>query len=334
MDPFSNHKSDYYSRHLFTSLIPVKANRTIRIMREVISNRLSAISIRDLLLVEAVARQGSFRQAAGAMGISTSGLSHQIRKVEDILGADIFERGARVTLTTSGRVVLEAIAATLESVTRLEALRNRLAMPFGAVLRIGVITSLAPGDLVRLVETCRRHSPQTRIEIVSGKHHGLLRRLQDREIDLMITAGNDFPSGLTQAELVREGFALLVNPAIGVPDLSRLASCKPDLLPISEDDFVPERIATGFGALINASLTRAFGLSAEHRIALVSAGYGHALLPKGWVRNSGPHDMTTLVGLPAALSDERTLRCIWRNSFAIGAEVAALFHAELNIAAG
>ncbi|WJS85268.1 LysR family transcriptional regulator [Paracoccus sp. TOH] len=300
-------------------------------MREVISNRLSAISIRDLLLVEAVAQRGSFRQAAEAIGISTSGLSHQIRKVEDIFGAAIFERGTRVTLTTSGKMVLEAIADTLASATRLEALRDQPSMPLGAVLRIGVITSLAPGDLVRIVEACRRNSPQTRLEIVSGKHQGLLRRLQHREIDLLITAEDELPVGLCQTELIAEGFVLLVNPAIGVPELSCPGSCQPSLLPISEDDFVPPRISTGLSALINSSLTRAFGLSVEHRIALVSAGYGHALLPKGWVQGIPARHTTAIMDLPAALSDKRTLRSIWRNSFAIGAEVAALFHAELNI---
>nr|WP_232244324.1 LysR family transcriptional regulator [Oligella ureolytica] len=37
-------------------------------------------------MVEAVAKHNSFRLAATAMDISTSGLSHQIRKVEEILG--------------------------------------------------------------------------------------------------------------------------------------------------------------------------------------------------------------------------------------------------------
>lgn len=297
-------------------------------MREVISNRLSAVSIRDLLLVEAVAQQHGFRRAAELIGISTSGLSHQIKKVEEIMGTAIFERGTQITLTADGAIILEAITATLQSVTRLEAIRERPAIPFGPVLRIGVISSLAPMDLVRFVECCRHNSPLTKIEIVSGKHLGLIRRLQEREIDLLITAGSDLPDGLSSSQLRNEGFALLVNQALGVRQFSDLTWCKTALLPISEDDFLPQKVSAGFSDLINSSLTRAYGLSIEHRVAMVSSGYGHALLPKGWVQGISDSEATAIIELPETLSGKRTLRCIWRNSFAFGPRVAEKLQVE------
>ena len=76
-------------------------------VREVISNKLAAVSVRDLLLVEAVAMKRSFRYAAIDMGISTSGLSYQVKKVEEILGQPIFERGSKITPTAFGKEVLD-----------------------------------------------------------------------------------------------------------------------------------------------------------------------------------------------------------------------------------
>ncbi|WP_241680490.1 LysR family transcriptional regulator, partial [Parasutterella excrementihominis] len=106
-------------------------------VREVISNKLAAVSVRDLLLVEAVAMKRSFRYAAIDMGISTSGLSYQVKKVEEILGQPIFERGSKITPTAFGKEVLDLIAVILEGVTRLEGLRDDgLALPFGQTLRI------------------------------------------------------------------------------------------------------------------------------------------------------------------------------------------------------
>ncbi|MCW8807650.1 MAG: LysR family transcriptional regulator, partial [Rhodanobacter sp.] len=67
-----------------------------------ISMGLAAGSLRDLSLVQAVHRHGSFNRAARAMHISPSGLSHQVQKVEQALGAPLFERGGRRIVPTAG----------------------------------------------------------------------------------------------------------------------------------------------------------------------------------------------------------------------------------------
>lgn len=297
-------------------------------MREVISNKLASVSIRDLLLVEAVAQQRSFRLAAEKMGISTSGLSYQVKKVEEVLGEPVFERGSKVSLTAYGINVLCQISAILESVTRLEALRDDSVAPFGKALRIGIISSVAPKDLLRILELCRQHSAPTKVEIVSGKHQGLVRRLLSREIDLLISAGSDIPGGTVHAELFRERFVLLARIDQMPSKLETLLSSHPGLLPLSEDDFVPPDMIRNLQALQTSSLTRAFGLSGEHRITLVSEGYGHALLPYGWVRGMSLPENMTIVALPEYMSSqERVLNCIWRQSFSLGVEISHALHA-------
>ena len=78
--------------------------------RSMISMALSSVSLRDLALVQAVAREGSFNSAARAMYISPSGLSHQVQKVEQALGMPLFERGGRrVVPTTSGVAPVSSI---------------------------------------------------------------------------------------------------------------------------------------------------------------------------------------------------------------------------------
>ncbi|AMQ89549.1 LysR family transcriptional regulator [Marinobacter sp. LQ44] len=294
-------------------------------MREVISNRLASISIRDLLLVEAVAQQRSFRLAAEAMGISASGLSYQVRKVEEVLGSAIFERGGKTTPTAYGMVALNEMQAILESATRLEALRDDSTTPFGQVLRLGVISSLAPRDLLNILKLCREHSAQTRVEIVCGMHQGLLRRLLNREVDIVITAGQEIPDGLAYTELFREGFVLLTRSDQQPLQLEPASPPELGLLPLNEDDFVPSSVAQGLESLLTSGLARAFGLSVGHRIALVSAGYGHALLPRGWVQSMPLPPNLTLVPLPDSMSEERVLGCIWRQSFPLGPEIAKTF---------
>lgn len=298
-------------------------------VREVISNKLASVSIRDLLLVEAVAKHNSFRLAATAMDISTSGLSHQIRKVEEILGQAIFERGNRVSPTTYGNTVLNVIASVLASITQLENLRNDSPIPFGPTLRVGVISSLSPNDLLHIIEKCQQDSNQTKVEVVSGKHHGLLRRLQEREIDFLITASTEVPDGFSHAELFHEPFVLLCRSDLEKPLLDPVTPSALSLLPLSEDDFIPEIITRGLEPMLNSALTRSYGLSISHRLALVLAGYGFALMPKRWVESIPLPNNISIIQLPQALSEERTITCIWRESFTIGAKIVKTLNADL-----
>lgn len=175
-------------------------------MCEVISNRLAAISLRDLLLVEAVARFKGFRPAAEVMGISASGLSHQVRKVELAFGHDIFERGQKVSLTKAGQQTLEVIEKVLGTMAALESPASDGGRLLGPMLRLGIISSLAPSNLLRLMALCEAHSPGTEIELISGKHHGLMRRLMEREIDVLITADPTPPRELPRDAVVRRRF--------------------------------------------------------------------------------------------------------------------------------
>lgn len=64
------------------------------------------LPISGLQAFEAAARSGSFRAASDELGISASAVSHAIRKLEDLLGANLFEReGRSVQLTPYGNIL-------------------------------------------------------------------------------------------------------------------------------------------------------------------------------------------------------------------------------------
>lgn len=69
-----------------------------------------AIPINYLQAFEAAGRFGSFRLASGELGISPSAVSHAIRRLEDIVGCDLFEReGRSVRLNSTGLVLFQHI---------------------------------------------------------------------------------------------------------------------------------------------------------------------------------------------------------------------------------
>ncbi len=87
---------------------------------------------------EAVARNLSFTRAADELALTQSAVSHQIRTLENHLGAPLFGRRHRgIELTSDGRVLLDGVRAGLDSVLLAsERVRSRG--------RVGVLTVAAP----------------------------------------------------------------------------------------------------------------------------------------------------------------------------------------------
>jgi LysR family transcriptional regulator, glycine cleavage system transcriptional activator len=73
--------------------------------------------LRALTAFEAAARTGSFRAAAGELGITRSAVSHQVKLLEDRLGLSLFHRDARrAELTTVGAAYYPTIRDAFDQI--------------------------------------------------------------------------------------------------------------------------------------------------------------------------------------------------------------------------
>jgi LysR family transcriptional regulator, hydrogen peroxide-inducible genes activator len=179
-----------------------------------ISMALSAVSLRDLALVQAVAREASFTRAARRMHISPSGLSHQVQKVEQALGAPLFERGGRSILpTAAGRRLLARIDTVLDAAEHLAHAAQQGAAAFGAELRLGVPATLGPYLLSHFIEPFPQRFPGVRLTLSEGKLRGLLRRLHEGELDAVLAPAAPVAAGLTWRSMFFEPYELLFNEA-------------------------------------------------------------------------------------------------------------------------
>ena len=75
------------------------------------------MELRQLRYVEAVARHRHFTRAAEELHVAQSALSHQVRRLEDELGIELFERTSRRVVTTdAGKAVAERARRVLAEV--------------------------------------------------------------------------------------------------------------------------------------------------------------------------------------------------------------------------
>jgi LysR family hydrogen peroxide-inducible transcriptional activator len=137
----------------------------------------------------AIADSGGFSRAARLTHVSQPSLSQQIHKLEEELGARLFDRiGRTVRLTELGRAFLPRARALLLD---LEAARSAVVEGGTSVtgqVCVGVIPTIAPYFLPPLLATFSRRYPQARVTVVEEITPLLLERMRAGAVDVALVA--------------------------------------------------------------------------------------------------------------------------------------------------
>lgn len=126
----------------------------------------SRLELRHLRYFTAVADALHFGRAAAELSVSQPALSVQIKQLEDIAGAQLFERHSRhVGLTDAGRIFAEAARRLLRDAdTALLAARQAAEGQTGE-LRIGFGPTLMMSTLAQVIRTYRSRYPHVRLDL-------------------------------------------------------------------------------------------------------------------------------------------------------------------------
>lgn len=173
--------------------------------------------MRQLEYIVAVADHGHFGRAAEAVRVSQPGLSAQIKDVEARLGLTLFERTTRtVRLTPVGEVVAAWSRSVLLSIDEM-VLDARQQSGLNGPVSVGVIPTIAPYLLPKVVAQCRLRWPQIRLEISEHQSASLVHEIESGQLDLGLLATPYDTRRLSVDSLGEEHFLL------AVPDGHRLS---------------------------------------------------------------------------------------------------------------
>jgi LysR family glycine cleavage system transcriptional activator len=169
---------------------------------------------------EAAARTGSFRMAGEELGISPSAISHAIRKLEDLIGAPLFEReGRAVHLNTAGEALLRHVSSAFDEMRQgLELVGSRS----GNLLRLHCAPSMAAQWLLPRLRALMAEQPGIEIRFSAGVEYP---RFEHDEFDADICYGPPRQEGLIVVPLGEE----TVMP-LCAPELAARITCPQDLL--------------------------------------------------------------------------------------------------------
>ena len=125
----------------------------------------------QLRYLVALAEEGSFTRAAERVYLTQPALSVQIRKLEEALGTRLFDR-KKGTLTEAGRVAVAQARKVLEEVERLRLLVQGEAACFQGPFLLGVIPTLAPYLLPRLLPELKARYPRLSLSVRRSSPRG------------------------------------------------------------------------------------------------------------------------------------------------------------------
>lgn len=236
----------------------------------------------------AVAQDGNLTRTAERLNVSQSALSIQIRKLEDRLGHQLFERrGRRLHLTEAGRIALDhadAIFATGQEL--LGTLRETGATR--QALRVGALATLSRNFQISFLRPLLGRDD---IDIVlrSGSPGDLLAGLQALTLDVVLTnqpPTSDALSPFIAHKLSEQPISLIGAPALssGQHGVAALIAAHPVILPT-----IGSSIRAGFDALADRLAVRPQIAAEVDDIAmmrlLAREGFALAVLPPIAVRD-------------------------------------------------
>ena len=170
------------------------------------------MNLRDLRYLVALAEHLHFGRAAEACFVSQPTLSTQLRKLEDELKVTLIERGNRqVILTPVGAAVVAQAQRVLRDVDDLMRIAEEHRDPLGGDVRVGIIPTVAPYLLPRILPIIRREFPKVSIKLNEGQTRVILRMLGDGELDALILALPVAEDHVVQTKLYSEAFYLAVG---------------------------------------------------------------------------------------------------------------------------
>jgi LysR family hydrogen peroxide-inducible transcriptional activator len=167
------------------------------------------LNLRDLRYLVAVADCGHFGRAAATCFVSQPTLSMQVRKLEDELGVPLIERLTRgIKLTPVGEQVVERARRVLREVADLERIAHDARDPFAGELRLGVIPTVAPFLLPRVLPPLRRALPKLGVLLTEAQTASLLAGLESGALDCAVLALPAGDAHLEALPLYEEPFLL------------------------------------------------------------------------------------------------------------------------------
>jgi LysR family hydrogen peroxide-inducible transcriptional activator len=283
-------------------------------------------TLRQLRHLTALAEQRNFGRAARACHVTQSTLSASVAELEALLGVPLVDRTTRkLVLTPMGEQVVVRGRAILEATEDLvrEAAQGR--EPLTGTLRLGVIPTIGPFLLPRILPRLRRAFSKLKLYLTEDLTDRLLEALQAGRLDTVLIALPYDSSAIETVGLWDDPFSLIYRvPAEGESSPSLADRLDPSTLLLLRDGHCLKNHALAACRTDAPRPLDAFEATSLHTLVqMVDNGLGTTLLPQ-LALDAGILKGTNLMAAPLAAAPPRQIALAWRKGTGRAAEFRLL----------
>lgn len=284
-------------------------------------------TLRQLRYLVALAEHRHFGRAAEACLATQSTLSAGLQELENLLGVMLVERTKRkVMLTPLGEEVVARAREVLRGAEDIADLAASAAEPLSGPLRLGVIPTIGPFLLPRVLPGLRAAHPKLRLYLREDLTARLLDRLGAGDLDLVLIALPYHAPDIETLEVAQDPFELACPPDHPLAAKAELTSADlvgADLLLLEEGHCLRDHALAACHLPGPSRGEGVLGTSLATLVQMVANGLGVTLLPKMAVE-SGILAGTDLITRPIPDAGSRGIGLAWRPSSPRKADFRAL----------
>jgi LysR family hydrogen peroxide-inducible transcriptional activator len=242
------------------------------------------VEMQQVIYFRALCEELNFTRAARRCNVSQPSLTRSIRRLEEEFGGALFHRERNNThLSELGQIVKPHLDQILEQAEAASRGARGLQELTEARLKLGVMCTVAPSDLVQLLISVRARHPGVHLEVIDGTAEDLDHRLRTGDVEAAIFAGPDGAreQHLHYLPLFREPFVIVIGFDHSFANLEGVR--------------VADLNAEEYLRRINCEVADVFGLSLDNHeshprivyrsdrddwiLAMAAAGAGFAFMP-------------------------------------------------------
>ena len=240
--------------------------------------------MKQLQYLVAVAETQHFGRAAERCHITQSTLSAGIRDLETVLGTSVAERSNRhVVMTRTGIKIAERARSLLRDAEEVMELARTARAPMTGELSLGVIPTIGPFLLPRVLPDLRKRFPALTIYLREEQTAPLLRKLEDGELDVALIALPYETANLGIELIYEDQFLFACNRSHALAGSREIAldSLVNEQLLLLEEGHCLRGHALDACELGDTKVRAQFEGSSLHTLVqMVAAGIGVTLIPK------------------------------------------------------
>ncbi|HKI83545.1 MAG TPA: LysR substrate-binding domain-containing protein [Candidatus Krumholzibacteria bacterium] len=241
------------------------------------------MTIQELRYLVALAEHRHFGRAAAACHVAQPSLSAGLKRLEEDLGARLFERSRRQVIPSQlGEQLVEQARVILFELERLEGMARSVRASLSGVFRLGTIPTVGPYLMPHVVEVLRTDHPELELHLVEQQTQELVAELRLGRLDAALLSPPLQEDGLTRVDLYREDFFLAApvsHPLAQKESLRQREIRHEALLLLDEGHCLRDQILEICRTAASPARELLRGSSLETLRNMVAAGVGCTLLP-------------------------------------------------------